>query len=473
MKTNFKKVLSLAVALMMVLTTLVIMPLTASAEAVAVDGLTGTGTEADPYKIGTKDEFAALLLAAGDTIVTGSEPYVVFTADIDVEGDENYSFNATDAYGGGAGAINWTIDGQGHTLQNMASPLFGSTGSGAFVTIKNLNIEGDIVSTIRYSGAFIGGAYGEILVDNCSFDGSLITTKSGGNQLLGGIIGAVISTNGNGKGVVKNCVNKGTITQNTAAGNGAAGGIVGSYDISGAGNVTVALTIENCVNEGTLLSETGSIRAAGGIFGVALPSPTQANVDWDLEIINCVNKGTATITELGETDVGAAGAIVGYMTRQPQYPNVHEESSATVAIVGCSSTVDGLAMANNSATLPLELHNYSAACDETCDDEGCEATRGATAEHAFDNCEDTACNACGATREALEHKYDNAQDADCNVCGKTRTVESAPAATETTTAAAVEEETNGCFGALNSTYAVLALVAVLGFAFVAKKKEEN
>ena len=35
------------------------------------------------------------------------------------------------------------------------------------------------------------------------------------------------------------------------------------------------------------------------------------------------------------------------------------------------------------------------------------------------------------------------------------------------------EEKKGCKSALNSTYAVLALVAVLGFAFVAKKREEN
>ena len=36
-----------------------------------------------------------------------------------------------------------------------------------------------------------------------------------------------------------------------------------------------------------------------------------------------------------------------------------------------------------------------------------------------------------------------------------------------------EEKGKGCGSALNSTYAVIALVAVLGFAFVAKKREEN
>ena len=36
-----------------------------------------------------------------------------------------------------------------------------------------------------------------------------------------------------------------------------------------------------------------------------------------------------------------------------------------------------------------------------------------------------------------------------------------------------KEEKKGCGGAINSAYAVLALVGVLGFAFVAKKREEN
>ena len=38
-------------------------------------------------------------------------------------------------------------------------------------------------------------------------------------------------------------------------------------------------------------------------------------------------------------------------------------------------------------------------------------------------------------------------------------------------AAEEKEEKKGCGSAINSTYAVLALVGVLGFAFVAKKKD--
>ena len=46
-------------------------------------------------------------------------------------------------------------------------------------------------------------------------------------------------------------------------------------------------------------------------------------------------------------------------------------------------------------------------------------------------------------------------------------------ASETPAVPEKEQEKKGCKGAMDSTYAVIALISVLGFAFVAKKKEEN
>ena len=128
-----------------------------------------------------------------------------------------------------------------------------------------------------------------------------------------------------------------------------------------------------------------------------------------------------------------------------------------------------------------------------CDVCGYERTAGA---HAYDNACDTTCNTCGATRTVEGHKYLTSCSQFCSKCDEERPAselvheyedgackncgEPAPATEEatttkpadTTTAAPAEEE-KGCRGAINSTYAVLALVAVLGFAFVAKKREEN
>ncbi len=120
-------------------------------------------------------------------------------------------------------------------------------------------------------------------------------------------------------------------------------------------------------------------------------------------------------------------------------------------------------------------HVYSNACDADCD--ACGATRTA-ADHVYSNDCDAECNVCEAERTPGEHVYDDDNDRFCNSCGEQRTL---PAKTTTTaapaktTAAAADkkEEKKGCGGAITSTYAVLALVGVLGFAFVAKKKEEN
>ena len=118
-------------------------------------------------------------------------------------------------------------------------------------------------------------------------------------------------------------------------------------------------------------------------------------------------------------------------------------------------------------------HTYENACQATCP--GCGATR-TVGDHVYTNACDAECNECGATRTVGDHVYDDDNDKFCNVCSNQRklpakTTTAAPATT--TTAAAEEEAKKGCGGAINSTYAILALVGVLGFAFVAKKKEEN
>ena len=114
-----------------------------------------------------------------------------------------------------------------------------------------------------------------------------------------------------------------------------------------------------------------------------------------------------------------------------------------------------------------------------CNTVGCDGTRTATANHTHDNACDADCNVCGETRTPADHIYDDDDDLSCNVCDAEREVPekpatTTPAATTTTPAAAEEkEEKKGCGGAINSMYAVLALACVLGFAFVAKKREEN
>lgn len=140
-------------------------------------------------------------------------------------------------------------------------------------------------------------------------------------------------------------------------------------------------------------------------------------------------------------------------------PHAYDNDCDTTCNLGCGHV----------RTAP---HAYENDCQATCPN--CGATR-VPADHAYTNGCDAECNECGATRTVGDHVYDDDNDKFCNVCGNQRKLpaKTTTAAPTTTPAAAEEEEKKGCGGAINSTYAVLALVGVLGFAFVAKKKEEN
>ncbi len=100
----------------------------------------------------------------------------------------------------------------------------------------------------------------------------------------------------------------------------------------------------------------------------------------------------------------------------------------------------------------------------------------------FHDFENYVCAECGEIA-AHEHVYDNEADTTCNACGWERVVDendmttipktNAPETTKTPAMETLPSLTLGCGGSLNSTYAVIALIAVLGFAFVAKKKENE
>ena len=68
-------------------------------------------------------------------------------------------------------------------------------------------------------------------------------------------------------------------------------------------------------------------------------------------------------------------------------------------------------------TIPAKTaHQYSTACDATCD---CGFERDEVP-HVYDDACDTRCNICGTVRTAVPHTYDNDCDRVCNACGVTR-----------------------------------------------------
>ncbi len=312
---TLKKVLSMVMILMMVVSTMVIMPLTANAACAVVTATTpaGDGSEGNPYRVGSHAEWAGLqALAAGGTLYN-TVCYVKITADFALGHScalDSSSYPSTS----NAGSIKWQIDGQGHTISNTIIQLIMGTVGG--VTIKNLNVEMNQTNGEAYGAALIGvvcsNANGAVVIDNCKVSGVMNYSRSS-VRVAGGFIGNIYS--GSPDVTVKNCINNAELYTSTAIAH-PFGGIVGGIEAG-------TLKIENCINNGAITSPGGQV---GGIVG--------KRTSGTLEISNCVNNGTITTTGTDTTSASTsyAGGILGY-------------TSATATITNCINNGATSAMA--------------------------------------------------------------------------------------------------------------------------------
>jgi len=314
----------------------------AYAERVAI-ALPGSGTQADPYQIATKEDL--LQLAAFVNQEYNAEDYddlsahYVLTADIalnDCADFENWDANPPE--------LNWmpigyerdfrgVFDGNGYTISglyihrdveqfsygpNSRFGLFGYVSNNG--SIRNLNITNAYVHPKYVQG--LGGTNTGILagessgtVSGCSVEGVLVCE--------GGVYGGIAGSN---SGEIADCSFAGKMIERTAYVNNAMGGIAGSAgaisdcsvsaelisekttdellvyaEMGGiAGMMSSANTIRNCVFTGTIRSEGD----AGGILGSASAFSMPDDGEKKGQIINCVNEGSVTAA-------GDAGGIVG------------------------------------------------------------------------------------------------------------------------------------------------------------------
>lgn len=216
----------------------------------------GSGTEADPYLISTKEHLDNMR----NHLSKFSSPYFKLTNDIVfndsdfVEGGEYWNEGNLWLPIGHDTLFNFsgTLDGNGFSIINLKingqAVEFGYIGlfSKCAGTIKNLSLEN---AQITVSGAqgpcFVGGFAGELscyisgssekygMIENCSFSGNITTTSDDFLNYAGGIVG---STSHNHK--IINCHNYGRISSQLAA-----GGIV--YSNGG--------LISNCSNHGEIV----------------------------------------------------------------------------------------------------------------------------------------------------------------------------------------------------------------------------
>ena len=211
---------------------------------------TGSGTETDPYQIGTADG----LKWFRDKVNSAKTPdetkiCAVLTADIDLDNKEWTPIGPSES-----SAYTGTFDGQGHTVKNLSitgdvkrAGLFGCVIGGA---IRKLTVAGSVSCTVDYGwcGGIAGYAKNET-IENCA---SLCTVSyTGKDARVGGIVGYV--DNSNHSTIIRDCYNIGNIT-----GGSDTGGICG-YLITG--------NISNCYNVGEITGGNYIGKIAGFYIG--------------------------------------------------------------------------------------------------------------------------------------------------------------------------------------------------------------
>lgn len=328
---------------------------TVNSEAVAGNGegntalYSGSGTESDPYQIGTAEGFCAF---ADWYNGTSNNRYIYAELTADINLNEGFTFTEN-GYTGEGTPKKWTpigsgayfptysgeFDGNGHTISGLyikednatvsTTGLFGyfkgylhdvkivnsyifskSYCTGAFAgivegTIEDCTADAVVYSDANASGFFdgTGGIVGNLYnltskVLNCTFSGSVSSDK---NPYVGGIVGD------NLYGYVAGCTNYGKVTS-SASSKVAVGGIVGQNRITYDSDETAegkSSVIERCINNGSI-SGTNS---AGGIVGMSslVEGSSSENKPYIGAIRNCLNTGS--VSGSGSVAGGIAGSL--------------------------------------------------------------------------------------------------------------------------------------------------------------------
>lgn len=330
-----KKLISIGLISVMLMTLLAVFPVSASdftSEAwdgsigTAFDG--GSGTVDDPYLISSGKTFAYLewlvnTATSDDDEKAGFQDGKFFklTQSIDLANKPWTPIGKAS----GVKTFNGTLDGAGYTIKNLnavaaaggnCSGLFGYVAAGC---IKNLGIESGIVNVTTQ----FGGSLAALLQENSANQtgGSIINcynnatvkavNRSGSQTFMGGIVGATLGTYAR----ITDCVNYGTVDLTTSSTNASSGygGIAGFLS---------AITVENCYNVGVMATKSNF---TGGLFG-AINAATIVK--------NCASSALI----YGN---GFDGWAVAVGTAGTTYENVKVYTSAYAQYTDGKITVDG------------------------------------------------------------------------------------------------------------------------------------
>ncbi len=265
-------------------------------------GLSGSGTEADPYQIKTADDFTKMAQSCTASH-KGTGEYFKMMNDIDFGGKATspVQFPAIGKDGNAAIAniaygFDGTFDGDNHTIK------------GIYHTNNGMNPDG------KYNGLF--GC-----IDKNGVVKNIVISKDNHIESYN-YVGTIASLN---MGKIENCVNNADVT----AANSFAGGICG-YMVKGCG------TIENCKNYGKVISMT----YAAGICGGSQSGKTITTYAY---LVNeCENHGNISTTN-GVGSAGIAASYSGTLKNCTNYGNIDDTNGTakykqhTAGIVSCLS----------------------------------------------------------------------------------------------------------------------------------------
>ena len=190
-------------------------------------GITGDGTEANPYIIASTAQWDAFARYIADT-ESLSGKYVRLDSDITV----------TTRVGADGHPFSGTFDGNGHKLTVSYNAVAEFCAPFPFVngaTIKNLVIDGTITSRHNYTASIIGCAVGNVSLVACH---SIVTIEMGGTRarynssLVGKVCDAI---------TIEGCVFDGKLFQSNDNAYYIGGGFVGLRDVS------ASVSIKDCL----------------------------------------------------------------------------------------------------------------------------------------------------------------------------------------------------------------------------------
>lgn len=325
------------------------------------------------YELPVKD------FAAGDTYViaepadmdvlptlidgNGVGKTVILIDDIDMTGKAWTSFGSGGTANGN-GNFTATIDGQGHTISGLTTPLFGNLAGIA----KNLTVEANYtVTSTGNTETFKGSSYGagvlasylvgtndhtagKALIDNVRTKGSVTINCDFNHDLnVGGLVGC---SNG---GVIQNCTNEATVTFNgkkVTSGNLKMGGVCGcSQGSKKKDNVTtINPKFTDNINKGAFvckaqITATSKYIYAGGVIGhIAANNLSEVKGLKNYADVEYVCSAIAESYFAGVVGNNASGAKMtdflneGNMTVSASVPDSGNHIAGVVAYCGAKNT---------------------------------------------------------------------------------------------------------------------------------------